>query len=169
MEVTETAQVNVPDSALTSEEVIARNLRVVEAHFHNENPEDIDKAIELYGPDIVWEAPSRGQVYTDPVEVKKAYLGIFRTIKYHKLTTLRRFATEDFVFDDQIGDVTVVGDEMPNLPYGPGTRMNARVVHCFQMKDGKIAREIVYELFREFGGPSDKDCIPADVHVEIFP
>ncbi|MCP9953535.1 hypothetical protein LUW74_44420 [Actinomadura madurae] len=109
-----------PDSALTREEVIARNLKVVEAHFHNETPETIDKALELYGPGIVWEAPARGMIYTDPADVKEAYLGIFRTVRYHKLTTLRRFATENIVFDDQVGEVTIIGEEMPNLPYPRG-------------------------------------------------
>ncbi|MFE7441040.1 nuclear transport factor 2 family protein [Streptomyces chartreusis] len=164
-----TEVLNVPDSELSSEEIIARNLKVVEAHFHNETPETVDKALELYGPDIVWEAPARGMVYTDPAEVKEAYLGIFRTVRYHRLTTLRRFATEQFVFDDQIGDVTIIGDEMPNLPYGPGTRLNARVSHCFEMKDGKIVREIVYELFREAGSAVDNDDIPADAQVQVFP
>ncbi|MCP9970291.1 nuclear transport factor 2 family protein [Actinomadura madurae] len=158
-----------PDSALTREEVIARNLKVVEAHFHNETPETIDKALELYGPGIVWEAPARGMIYTDPADVKEAYLGIFRTVRYHKLTTLRRFATENIVFDDQVGEVTIIGEEMPNLPYPPGTRLNARVVHCFEMTDGKITREIVYELFREYGSAVDNDVIPADAQVQVFP
>jgi hypothetical protein len=158
-----------PDSALTRDEVIARNLSVVEAHFHNETPETIDKALDLYGPEIVWEAPARGMIYTDAADVKNAYLGIFRTVRYHKLTTVRRFATENAVFDDQIGEVTIVGDEMPNLPYGPGTRLNARLVHYFELKDGKITREIVYELFREAGSAIDNDFIPADAHVQIFP
>lgn len=167
MSMPETA--DAPDSELSREEIISRNLKVVQAHFHNETPETIDKALELYGPTIVWEAPARGMVYTDPADVREAYLGIFRTIRYHKLTTLRRFATENFVFDDQIGDVTVIGNEMPNLPYAPGTHMNARLVHCFEMKDGKIIREIVYELFREAGSPVDHDVITADAQVQIFP
>jgi hypothetical protein len=43
------------DSALTREEIEQRNLEVVAAHFHNENPDDVDKAIALYAPDICWE------------------------------------------------------------------------------------------------------------------
>jgi hypothetical protein len=58
-----------PDSELTRDQVVARNLAVVEAHFHNENPDDVDKAVGLYTDDISWEAPSRGLVYTDPEQV----------------------------------------------------------------------------------------------------
>jgi hypothetical protein len=156
-------------STMTPEELAAHNLKVVEAHFHNENPESIDKAIALYGPDVVWEAPNRGQVYTDPKIVKEAYLAIFRTVHFNRAVTLRRFATENFVFDDQLCDLTVVGDEMPNLGFKPGDRISMRLVHCFEMKDGKIAREIAYEMSRPHGGPADFDAIPEGAVVEEFP
>lgn len=141
-------------------ELVAHNLKVVEAHFHNENPESIDEALAVYGPDIVWEAPNRGQVYTDVDTVRDAYLAIFRTVRFNRATTLRRFATADYVFDDQLCDLTVVGDEMPNLGFSKGDRISMRLVHIFEMRDGKIAREIAYEMSRPFGGPTDRDVIP---------
>ena len=158
-----------PDSALTKEEIEERNLEVVAAHFHNENPEDVDKAIALYAPDISWEGPNRGLVYTDAQEVKEMYLGIFRTLSFRKMTNLRRFAAGNFVFDDLIAEVDVVGDEMPNLPFPVGTRMNVRLVHCFELRDGQITREIAYEMWREKGGPLDHDAVPAGATVTEFP
>jgi hypothetical protein len=47
------------DKDLTNEQIIAR-ISVVDAHFHNETPESVDKAIALCDDDIVWEAPMRG-------------------------------------------------------------------------------------------------------------
>ncbi len=155
--------------ALSRDEAIARNLSVVEAHFHNENPDDVDKAIALYGPGIVWEAPFRGQVYTDPVEIKKAYMAIFSTVRFNSMTTLRRFATESFVFDDQIADLTVVGNGMPNLGFAVGDRISMRLVHCFELEDGLIVREIAYEMSREHQGPRDHDSIPEGSVVQHFP
>ena len=38
---------------LTADEVVERNLRVVDEHFHNENPVDIEKAIALRAGDRV--------------------------------------------------------------------------------------------------------------------
>lgn len=157
-----------PDSELTREEIIARNLRVVEAHFHNENPDDVDKAIALYTDDITWEAPFRGQVYTDPAQVREAYMGIFRTVKYNKTTALRRYATETMVFDDQLADVEVVGDEMPNLNFPIGARLSVRLIHCFEMRDGRIAREIAYELLRGFGSPADHDSVPEGSDMVVY-
>lgn len=156
-------------AGMSREELVELNLRVVEAHFHNENPDDVDKAIALYGPDVVGEAPFRGQVYTDPADVKLAYLSIFSTLRFNRLTTLRRFATDRFVFDDQIADLTVVGDGMPNLGFRPGDRISMRLVHCFELEHGKIMREIAYEMSREHGGPRDHDSIPDSAIVHEFP
>ncbi len=157
---TMTIDSSIPDSQLTREQIIARNLKAVEAHFHNENPDSIETALELYGDEVSWEGPSRGIVMTDKKEILEAYRGIFRTVSVHSFTTLRRFATEQYVFDDQVGDATVVGDEMPNLPYPKGTRMSVRLAHIFEMKDGKIVKEIAYEMFREKGAPNAVDAIP---------
>lgn len=156
-------------SKMSKDELIAHNLKVVEAHFHNENPESVDKALALYAPNIVWEAPFRGQVYTDPRDVKDAYMAIFRTVHYNKTTTLRRYATENFVFDDQIADLTVVGDEMPNLGFKKGDRISMRLVHLFELENGKITREIAYEMSRKYKGPRDIDAIPENAVVVEHP
>ena len=150
----------VPDSALTREEIVARNIRVVEAHFHNEAPDTIEKAMALYADTISWEAPTRGIVEKDPKKVLEAYKGIFRTVQYRSFIPLRRFATEKYVFDDQIAHVRVVGNEMPNLPFPMGTEMSVRLAHVFEMKDGKITREIAYEMWRKEGAPNAVDEIP---------
>src|ERR1700728_3028386 len=91
-----------PDAELTREQVIERNVRVVDLHFHSENPDDVEKAVALYTDDITWEAPSRGVVMKDPKAVLDAYQKIFLTLAYRKTIALRRFATERFVFDDQV-------------------------------------------------------------------
>lgn len=158
----------IPDRALTREQIIARNLQVVEAHFHNENPEFVEKAIALYGDTISWEAPTRGIVMHDKAEILAAYRGIFRSVVYHRVVPLRRFATEQFVFDDQIGHVTLVGNEMPNIPYPVGTQLSVRLTHIFEMKDGKIVREIAYEMFREEGAANAIDFIPPGTKEIMF-
>jgi hypothetical protein len=158
-----------PDSALTREQIIARNLQVVEAHFHNETPEHVEKAIALYGDTISWEAPTRGVVMHDKGEILEAYRAIFRTVAYRRVVPLRRFATEQFVFDDQIGHVTVVGNEMPNIPYPVGAKLAVRLTHLFEMKDGKIIREIAYEMWREEGAPNAVDFIPPGTKEIVFP
>lgn len=159
-----------PDSELTRDEIIARNLKVVDFHFHTENPDEVEKAIAVYADDITWEAPSRGVVMKDPKEVLEAYRNIFRTLAYRKTLGLRRFATEEFVFDDQIAHAYVIGDPalMPNMPFPKGTEVYARLVHCFQMRDGLITREIAYEVWRELGSDIARDDFPEDAEWEVF-
>lgn len=150
-----------PDSALSRDEVIARNLAAVESHFHNENPMNIDKAIAFYTEDMSWEAPARGQIDNDPQVIRGKYLDVFKSFDLHKTILLRRFATETSVFDDQIIYMTCTDDSlMPNLPHKVGDKISARLIHCFEMRDGRITREIGYELWRNKDSANDHDVIP---------
>jgi hypothetical protein len=135
-------------STLTAEQIVARNMAAVDAHFHNENPEDIDKAIDLYGDTIVWEVPARGVVHRDKAAVKAAYLKMFQSYQIHSMTPIRRFAADNYVVDDVVADMTLVGDVEKNVPGCPlpsGTRVSLRVVHIFELDDqGRIIRENGY-------------------------
>ena len=156
---------------LTPEQVVERIMRVVDAHFHNENPEDIDKAIELYGDTIVWEVPARGVLHRDKAAVKAAYLKMFKSYQIHSLTPIRRFAADNYVVDDTVAEMTLVGDVEDNVPGCPlpgGTQVSLRVVHIFELDDeGRIIRENGYELWRRADGPIDDD-IPADAPTITF-
>ncbi|MFE4668785.1 nuclear transport factor 2 family protein [Streptomyces sp. NPDC056716] len=149
------------ETTASRDDIIAANLAAVQAHFHNEAPETIDKAIALYDEnEISWEGPSRGVGLTEHGVVRSAYMDIFRTVKFNKSAVLREFATEQFVFHDEVVEAEVVGDFMPNLPYPVGTIMSVRVAHLFEMRDGKIIKEIAYEMFRKAGSPEDNDVFP---------
>jgi hypothetical protein len=149
---------------LTAEEVVARNLAVVDAHFHNENPADIDKAIDLYGDTIVWEVPARGVLLRDKPAVKEAYLKLFESYQIHSMTPVSRFGSGNFVVDDTVAELTLVGDVERNVPGCPlpgGTRVSMRIVHIFEHDDeGRIIRENGYELWRPADGPINDDVPP---------
>lgn len=151
-------------SPRTRDEIIARNLATVADHFANENPDDIARVIAGYTDDIVWEAPARGIVIRDKDEVCQAYLALFRSMDIHTVTHLYRFATEEWVFDDSIIDFTLTGDGFANCPFQPGTQVSMRLVHAFQLRDGKICREIGYEIWRR----ADNEALIHD-HVPTEP
>ncbi len=148
---------------LSPEQVVDRNLAVVDAHFHNENPEDIDKAIDLYGDSIVWEVPARGVLLRDKAAVREAYLNIFKSYNIHSMTQVRRFGAGNYVVDDSIAVMTLVGDverNVPGCPFPPGTKVSMRIVHIFELDDGRIIRENGYELWRRADAALDDD-VPA--------
>jgi len=154
---------------LTREEIVARNLATVADHFANENPDGIARVIAGYADDIVWEGPARGVVIRDKDEVSNAYLKLFQSMDIHTVTHLYRFATEEWVFDDSIIDFTLTGDGFPNCPFQPGTRVSMRLVHAFELRDGKICRENGYEIWRRADDEAlVRDDVPPDSQTVTF-
>jgi ketosteroid isomerase-like protein len=122
---------------------ITANLAVVEAHFGSEAEGRIEAALELYTDDVVWEAPSRFVRLQGKTAVADNYRQIFRTIKNAQWRCLDRFATEDRVVDDSIISFEVAAEGFIPLPVG--ARGEMRLTHIFEMRDGKIAKEIGIE------------------------
>src|SRR5215212_9835076 len=132
-------------ASLTPDQIVERNMATVDAHFHNENPADIDKAIDLYGETIVWEVPARGVLLRDKAEVKDAYLKLFDSYQLTKMIQVNRFGTGNFVVD--------VENNVPGCPFPAGTEVSMRIVHIFELDDnGNIIRENGYELWRRQDG-----------------
>ena len=126
-----------------AKDVIAANLAVIEAHFGSEASGRIDAAIDLYTDDIVWEAPARNLVIRGKEAVAANYREIFSVLKDVEFHTLDRFATEDRVVDDSIVTFEVARDGFIPLPLG--TKGEMRLSHIFEMRDGKISKEIGIE------------------------
>ena len=57
---------------------------------------------------------------------------------------------------------------MENFPFPKGTKVRMRLAHIFEMRDGKIAKEIAYEIIRRVGDPNDRDDIPEGSPVTVF-
>jgi ketosteroid isomerase-like protein len=122
---------------------IAANLAVVDAHFGSEATGRIEAALDLYTDDIVWEAPSRFVRLQGKAAVADNYRQIFRTITNVEWQCLDRFATEDRVVDDSVISFEVAAEGFMPLPVG--MRCEMRLTHIFEMRDGKIAKEIGIE------------------------
>ena len=128
------------------EETIAANLATVEAHFHSEAANEVDEALKLYTDDIVWEAPARNMIFQGKEDVGNNYRKIFASIRDVEFRNLQRFATEDRVVDDSI--LTFVITQEGFLPLPVGQEVEMRLAHIFEMRDGKISKEIAYEMWR---------------------
>lgn len=130
------------------EERIAANLATVEAHFHSEAANEVEIALELFTDDIVWESPTRNLLLHGKEAAGENYRRMFSSFRVEGFRTLDRFATEDRVVDDSIITVELVGDGVVNAPVPIGSKVEIRLLHVFEMREGKISRELVLENWR---------------------
>ena len=127
------------------DDLIAKNLAAVEAHFHSEAANEVDEALKLYTDDIVWESPVRNLVFRGKEAVGDNYRKMFASFTVEEFRRLQRFATEDRVVDDSVLTLVLSGNAMDDPPVPVGSRAEIRLLHVFEMRDGKISRELVFE------------------------
>jgi hypothetical protein len=125
---------------------IKANLDAVAGHFHNESVNEVEKACALYTEDIVWEAPARNLLFRNKKDVADNYRKMFASMKDVEIRNLQRFATEDRVFDDSEFSCMVTGPDF--LPVPIGSKINMRLVHIFEMRKGRIAKETAFEMWK---------------------
>jgi ketosteroid isomerase-like protein len=126
---------------------IAQNLAAVESHFHSEALSDVEAALETFTDDVIWEAPAPNGLnrsFTGKAAAGANYRQLWASMRKVHFQPLRRFATEDRVVDDSIVTFEVAQDGYWHFPVGGKVEM--RLVHIFEMRDGKIAREIVFDM-----------------------
>ena len=131
------------------EKSVATNLAAVEAHFHSEAASEVETALELYTDDIVWEAPALNGLnrsYRGKEAVAQNYRELWASMRDVKFTFLQRFATADRVVDDSLVTFEVIRGGYWHFPVG--SRVEMRLVHIFEMRNGKISRELVYDMGR---------------------
>ena len=126
---------------------MATNLAVVDAHIRGEAV-DPAAVMALYTDDIVLEMPTRGLVLTGNAEIRANYERMFASLGQVEIQPLERFATAERVVDDCIVRFRLTGDGMVNAPVPVGARVELRLLHVFHMRDGRIAREEVFEGWR---------------------
>jgi hypothetical protein len=125
----------------------AHNL--VDMHLHEENPERIDECLKLYTEDAVWDCPARRVSYVGRQKIREMYLRLFASAEGIKFRPIERFATPHRVFDDMEATFRLSGDGFENCPFPIGTKVSMRLLHNFHIRDGMIAREIGYEVWRK--------------------
>ena len=126
---------------------VAENLAAVESHFHSEALNEIEVALETFTDDIVWEAPAPNGLnrsFSGKEAVARNYRELFASMRDVQFQPLGRFATEDRVVDDCVVTFEVASAGYWHFP--AGSRVEMRLVHIFEMREGKICREIVFDM-----------------------
>lgn len=99
----------------------------------------------LYTDDIVLEAPCRQVRYVGRESIRANYLRLFGSMSHVQITPIDRFATLDRVVDECLVQLRIAGNGIDNLSLPIGMDVALRLLHVFHLRDGRIAREIVYE------------------------
>ena len=128
-------------------DIISRNLEVVDQHIRSE-AQDVDSVLGLYTDDIILSIPSRGIELHGKASIRAMYLRLFGAMRDVELYPLDRFATADKVVDDMRVILTIANEGIDNCPLPIGSRAKLRLIHHFQMRDGLIAKEEVFEVWR---------------------
>jgi hypothetical protein len=134
--------------AKTYEERCRYALELVDLHLHEENPQRIDECLKLYTEDAVWECPARRVRYVGRPQIREMYLRLFASAEGISFRPIERFATPERVFDDMEASFRLSGDGFETGPFPIGTKVNMRLLHNFHIRDGMIAKEIGYEVWR---------------------
>jgi ketosteroid isomerase-like protein len=130
-------------------ELARRNLACVEKHFHSEATADVEAALDLYTDDVSWDAPALSGLnrrFYGKEAVAKNYRDLWSTMRDVKFDFLQRFATDERVVDDSLVTFEIVNEGY--WPWPEGSKIEMRLVHIFEMRDGKISKEIVYDMGR---------------------
>src|SRR3990167_39359 len=114
---------------------------IIDCHFAFETAESIERVCETFADQIIWEAPARDVIFTDHDQIlnhyRKIVAGILEPVK---VEVLRRFAAGNEAFDDRVIYFTAGKENVWNIP--PGKKDRIRLVHYFEVKNGKICHEI---------------------------
>jgi hypothetical protein len=107
---------------------------------------EVEKACDLYTDDIAWEAPARNILLRNKQDVMENYRKMFASVEDVEFHTLQRFATEDRVVDDSIARFKLIGSD--SVPAPIGSQIEMRLVHIFEMRETKIAKETALYIRR---------------------
>jgi ketosteroid isomerase-like protein len=118
--------------------------RLVEDHFGHEARDDLDGVLASLADDAEHEIiPSPLGVLNDRARIRAMYELLFRDLKGEGVTPVRRLYGDEFVVDETIWHGHIA-DGRPFLCPGRSGQASFRLLHIFEFRDGRIARENVW-------------------------
>jgi ketosteroid isomerase-like protein len=128
---------------------IAQNLAAVENHFHSASQRMSSVNVSSAASTSFSASPALNGLnrsFSGKEATAKNYRELFASMRNLKFEFLQRFATDDRVVDDSIVTFEVAKDGYWHFPVG--SKIEMRLVHIFEMRDGKISRELVFDMGR---------------------
>lgn len=123
------------DTSKTQAEVT----RIVEEHFKAEASMNIDAIMATYTDDIEFDVGGMPEVLRGKQAAAGFYRQLFSDLLTDKVTPLRRLVGPTFFIDDAMYECRAVG--RPFGLEGKNRPVKFRLMHVFEIRDGKICRE----------------------------
>ena len=118
--------------------------RLIDEHFGYEAADDVDGVVASLAADAEHRVvPSPVGVLNDRKSIRDYYRMLFACIRGENVTPVRRLYGEAFVVDEAIWN-GYVADGRAFLCEGKRGDVSFRILHVFEFRDGKIARENVW-------------------------
>ena len=115
--------------------------QLVNDHFRFEATDDVDAVLATMSDQAEHEIiPSPMGALTDTADMRSYYEMLFSNIHGESVTPLRRLYGQDFVIDETLWRGHIV-DGRPFLCDGMSGDIAFRLLHVFEIRDGKIKRE----------------------------
>ncbi|WP_224366521.1 nuclear transport factor 2 family protein [Hyalangium versicolor] len=121
------------------EQAAAEANRIVDEHFKAEGSMNIDAIMATYTDDIEFDVGGMPETLRGKQAAAGFYKQLFSDLLTDKVTPLRRLVSPTFVIDDAIYECRAVG--RPFGIEGKGRPVKFRLMHIFEIRDGRISRE----------------------------
>lgn len=118
--------------------------QLINDHFMFEATDNLDGVMASLAPDVEHQViPSPVGVLHDHTQIRAYYELLFGDIKGEGVTPLRRLYGEDFVVDEVMWNGRI-DNGRPFLCEGKSGSVSFRLLHVFELREGKIGREQVW-------------------------
>ena len=117
---------------------------LINQHFGFEATDDVEGVLASLADEVRHEVvPSPMGSQTDKRGIREFYKMLFADLKGEGVTPIRRLYGEDFVVDEAMWHGRVVNGR-PFLMEGKSGKVSFRLLHIFELRNGKIANEQVW-------------------------
>ncbi|MDZ4741644.1 MAG: nuclear transport factor 2 family protein [Alphaproteobacteria bacterium] len=115
--------------------------KAINDHFGFEAADNLDGVMASLADEVEHEVvPSPVGVQHEKAQVRDYYAMLFASVKGEGVTPLKRYYGEDFVVDETMWHGQI-SDGRAFLCDGKSGKVSFRLLHIFEFKNGKIARE----------------------------
>ncbi len=114
---------------------------IINEHFMFEATDNVNAVMDSLADTVEHEVvPSPMGVSTDKDRIRSFYEMLFSNVEGEGVTPIRRYYGDDFVIDETLWHGKIK-DGKPFLCDGKSGPVSFRLLHVFEVRDGKITRE----------------------------